>query len=307
VEEDATYLGIENTMPTTITVAEKQTVNIGALAIKGPIETRTGIEVRNALTKVTANIGRVIALDDPMFSHENAAMGFWRPFDYADQYGGGLMMLQEYEEKKTPVVFVHGITGTGLEFEPVIASLDRERFQAWVLQYPSGVSLDLVSDYFLESLDQLHIRYQFPRVIVVAHSMGGLMARSFVMKHQQSGASYSLSMVMTINSPLYGMDSAAKGVKLSPIVIPAWRDVASGSDFVNKVHAWHWPREIPYHLVFSFLPHKEGDGVVPMRSQLSLSLQDEAVKIHGFQAQHAEVLRDDEFIKRFHSILSGYY
>ncbi len=108
--------------------------------------------------------------------------------------------------------------------------------------------------------------------------MGGLMIRSFVMKHQQDQNEYQISLVITINSPLYGMDSATMGVK-SPIVIPVWRDIASNSDYVKRVHAWRWPKEIPYHLVFSFLPKKEGDGVVPLRSQLSLTLQDEAVRI----------------------------
>jgi hypothetical protein len=39
---------------------------------------------------------------------------------------------------------------------------------------------------------------------------------------------------------------------------------------------------------------------------LSRSLQDEAVLILGFEAQHAQILHDKAFIERFNSILEGY-
>jgi len=304
--EHATYLGIKDSLAKPLTLKENQNLTIDDLTIKGPITRRSNTQIRMNISKINQNIGRIITLDDPMFSRENASMGFWRPFDYAEQFGGGLMMLQGYEEKKIPVIFVHGIFGTALEFEDLIASLNRDNFQPWILHYPSGVRLDMVSGYFLNGMTQLQDQYKFKKVLVVAHSMGGLMIRSFVMKHQQSKSSYELAMVMTINSPLYGLDSAAAGVKSSPIVIPAWRDVASNSDYVAKVHAWRWPEQIPYHLVFSYLEDEGGDGVVPLKSQLSLSLQDEAIKIHGFQAQHAGVLHQSDFIKRFSEIIENY-
>ena len=67
------------------------------------------------------------------------------------------------------------------------------------------------------------------------------------------------------------------------------------------------PDETAYHLVFSYLPGEEGDGVVPMNSQLSLSLQDEATKTYGFEAQHAQILKQEEFVQRFHKILAEHY
>jgi uncharacterized alpha/beta hydrolase family protein len=304
--EHATYLGMENINPKLIEVTITQRIDIGTLVIKGPIGVSPGIEERNALGKGLKNIGQIIALNDPMFDRKNASIGFWRPFDFAEQYGGGLMMLQAFEKGKTPVIFIHGIFGSSLDFEQIIASLDRDKFQPWVLYYPSGISLDLISNYLVKALHQLHIRYSFPRVNIIAHSLGGLMTRSFVMKHLQNQSRYKISLVVTINSPMYGMDSATMGVKTSPIVVPVWRDVASDSDYIKKVHAWRWPKEIPYHLIFSFLPDEDGDGVVPLKSQLSLSLQDEAERIHGFQAQHAAILKEKELIQRLNGILSVY-
>lgn len=304
--EPATYHGIEGDAPIPIELSEDDRYNAETLTVSGPIKTKPQVDIVSRLTLANQNIGRLIAFDHEMFSRDNASKGFWRPLEHLDEYGGGLMILQEYQVDKTPIIFVHGILGTATEFSDLIDRLDLDRFQPWILQYPSGIRLDMVSDYFVQAMDLLQAKFQFERAIIVAHSMGGLMTRSFVMKHQESNANYELSMVMTINSPLYGMDSAASGVNRSPIVIPVWRDVASSSEYVNRVHSWTWPEEIPYHLVFSYLPNEGSDGVVPLESQLSLSLQDEAVRILGFEAQHAQILHDKAFIERFNRILEGY-
>jgi hypothetical protein len=102
------------------------------------------------------------------------------------------------------------------------------------------------------------------------------------------------------------MDSAASGVKSSPIVVPAWRDLASNGEYVKRVSEWQWPKSIPYHLFFAYLPGEPSDGVIPMTSQLSLSLQDQAVAIHGFQGEHTKVLADPEFVKRLTAVISSY-
>jgi pimeloyl-ACP methyl ester carboxylesterase len=150
----------------------------------------------------------------------------------------------------------------------------------------------------------MHARYEFKEVVVVAHSMGGLVTRAFVMKHEARRGRYKLAKVFTINSPLHGMDSAASGVKSSPIVVPVWRDVATGSEFIARLHEWHWPRDVPYFLIFSYMPREEGDGVVPLRSQLSNALQEEATAIRGLQAQHAEILHDAYFIHLLNEMLA---
>ncbi|BCD96504.1 esterase/lipase family protein [Marinagarivorans cellulosilyticus] len=305
--EPATYSGIENSQPTKFTIQPNETLKIAPLTIKGAIASRgSSSKLHKSTSRAYANIGKVTSLQDPMFSRENALMGFWRPVDYTNEFGGGLMMLQPFEKEKTPVIFVHGIMGSSLDFKELIASVDRSRFQPWVLNYASGVRLELISDYFDQALLQIQKQHPVDKVIIIAHSMGGLMTRSFVMKHQASVYSVKLAMVMTINSPLYGMDSAAKGVKSSPIVIPSWRDVARNSEFVQTVHSWQWPKEIPYQMVFSYLPGEDGDGVVPLNSQLSQSLQNEATHVQGFEAQHAGILSQADFISYFNTLLKQY-
>ncbi len=301
--EPATYLGVDESEPTSLRIEPDSDREVENLKISGAINVDASV-LSYKLTKTYENVGRVVSLEDPMFSRANASVGFWRALDYVREFGGGLMMLQDYEPGRIPVVFVHGIFGSALEFKDMVASLDRSRYQPWVMQYPSGAPLDVVSDYLADALSQLYARYRFKEIVVVAHSMGGLVARSFVMKHQARRGRYKLAKVFTINSPLYGMDSAASGVKSSPIVVPVWRDVAAGSEFIARLHEWHWPRDVPYFLIFSYRPEEEGDGVVPLRSQLSNSLQEEATVIRGFQAQHAQILHDAYFIHVFNEMLA---
>ena len=118
-----------------------------------------------------------------MFSGENYSMGMWKPVRFLLEVGGGLFFLQEYEEDKIPVLFIHGINGGPTDWRVVAGTLDERYFQPWVLYYPSGLRLDMVSNYLVWAIAELHEKYRFRQLYLVAHSMGGLIARSFVKKY----------------------------------------------------------------------------------------------------------------------------
>ena len=302
-DEPAAHLSESGQQTSTLQLSPGQTLKNQRIVITGePFEFNDYV-ISNGVSTLRENLGKVVNINDPMFGRDNANMGLWRPMDFVEQVGGGLLLLEDYAPEKTPVLFIHGIGGTPLEFKPAIEALDTSRYQAWVFFYPSGVRLDIVSNYLLSAMEQLHSKYEFDDIALVAHSMGGLMSRSFLMKHQETLSAYNISKHVTINSPIYGMSSANAGVEYSPVVIPVWRDVASDSEFVQRVSAWHMPDAIDYHLFFSYYGDENGDGVVPLNSQLSLSLQQEASKIYGFNAQHAEILRHEKFITELMHIL----
>jgi len=288
---------------TEITLVKGQELTLPTLKVSKDQNIASSKKVIYSASKVRANVGRVISLDNAMFSAENSTMGLWRPFDFANKIGGGLMFLQDFDKNKIPVLFVHGISGSPTEFKEVIEQLDTDKFQPWILYYPSGVPLDLVSDYMLSSLIKLQSKYGFEDFQLISHSMGGLVTRTFLRELEKANADFNVSLYVTINSPLYGMESAASGVKSSPIVIASWRDLATGSDYIKAAHQWKIPETLPYHLFFSYLAGEEGDGVVPLSSQLSLSLQEEATKIYGSQASHAGILAKPDFIERLTKIM----
>lgn len=302
-DEPASYLGILDKTPKEFRVNAGEKVAIEPIRIDGAIKHRATEGYTVSSPNYLNNIGRVVSLDDPMFQRENASMGLWKPIDFIDTIGGGLFLLQEFDDKKVPVLFIHGINGTPIEWEDVIASMDKEKFQAWVLYYPSGVRLDMLSDYLIQSVNTLQKRLKVTELNIVAHSMGGLLMRSYVMKKTNSESQVKIALSVTVNSPMAGMRSAKNGVKHSPIVVPSWRDVAEDSEFVQKITAWTWPVDIPYYLIFSYESGEGSDGVVPLESQIPFKLQDEAVRMYGFNSSHAGVLKDEKFILKLNDIL----
>lgn len=302
--EKGSYLSRDKVWPFEITLTNKQEVQLPPLAIGANYFFTTTLTPIEKLTKTAANLGKVITLDDPIFDEKNAKLGFWRPMDFLQQIGGGIFMLEPYDPAKTPILFIHGANGSPQQFKSLISSIDQKHFQIWVAYYPSGIRLEMISNAIRAALDQLETKYNFKKLNLISYSMGGLVSRSFLLKHQESNASYIIDKYMTINSPMAGLNSARNSLTFSPLVLPAWRDLASDSDFIKKINAWNLPRGINYHLVFSYQPGMDGDGVVPLNSQLSWSLQEEADNIIAIESDHTAVLENPDFIKYFANFLN---
>jgi hypothetical protein len=102
-----------------------------------------------------------------------------------------------------------------------------------------------------------------------------------------------------------GMSSASNGVMYSPVVVSSWRDIAPGSEFLERIHTWKWPKTLPYHLVFSYINGESDDGVVSLDSQIPYKLQLEATGLFGFNSNHSGILKEKVFISRFNQILKS--
>lgn len=298
-EEHGNFYGL----PTPIPLGAKETVSVDTITISGPVpEPATEVKLIDRTAAIWENIGQVVTLDDARFTPDNYIMGLWRPIDFLDTAEGGLFFLEKYQKKKIPVLFVHGVAGGPTQWADVIASMDREHFQPWLFYYPSSFRLDTISDFLVTAVSKLQAEYQFKEFYVVAHSMGGLVTRSFVKKYVESDPQNAgiLRLVMTVNSPMNGMTAASAGVEHSPVIVPSWRDVAPGSEFLQGILSWDWPKEIEYHLVVSYLDGESGDGVVSLQSQAQLRLQSEATRIYILNNAHAQTFKD----KDFHAILN---
>jgi len=293
--------------PTGIRVDQGQTVTIETLIITDVAPgLPEGTKYENRLVLPIANIGRVASLSDPIFNRENYSLGMWRPLDFLNQVGGGLYFLQNYERDKIPVLLVHGINGGPDDLKSIIDKLDRNRFQPWVLYYPSGLRLNMVSDYLVKAIAEVQNRFGAGKLIVIGHSMGGLVTRSFVKKYTEDYPERigNLLLVMTINSPMGGMPSASYGMN-APFMIQCWRDVAPDSEFLREINSWDWPKRIPYHLVFSYESGRGDDGVVALQSQLPWKLQQEAARVYGFNDSHTTILGDVSFLRLLNETLAN--
>lgn len=236
------------------------------------------------------HIGDVRALSDPRFGPENGRRGMWEPLAFMREVGGGLFLTEPHRPGRTPVVLVHGMTGYPQEFEEIVASLDAERFEPWLVQYPSGWELEPVADYVARGLVELSHALEVDHVCIVAHSMGGVVSRRALRFLADRAHADLVRGFVTLASPLGGIPSAAAGARFSPIRVPSWTSLVPDGPFMTSQYAQPLPEGLRYALFFAFDGNGAGDGVVPLTSQLREEAQREAAHVRGFHTTHTGIL-----------------
>ena len=247
------------------------------------------------------HLGEVTRMDDPRFSAETARRGLWAPADFLRQVGAGVYFLEPYDPRKTPVLFVHGALGHPGNFRALISRLDRNRFQPWLAFYPTAIRLSMTVVALDRWMQYLYVQYQYPRLAVVAHSMGGLVARAFVNRviAADDGRAAGMRLFLTISTPWEGHAAAQSGVDRAPVVAPSWYDMAPGSPFQRALLDTELPTTLPYDLFFSYAGgsrrmREANDGTVTVASQLNPRMQSYARRVHGFNATHTSILESVE-------------
>ena len=258
-------------------------------------------------------VGELASLDEPRFDAAHGQLGVWEPLAFLRERAYGLFVLREdapaepgSSAVRVPVVFVHGITGYAREFEEAVAGLDRARFEPWVFQYASGLPLETHAERLAQALREMRARRGVGRVCLVAHSMGGLVSRA-AFDHLGAG-SPEVPLFVTLASPLAGHEGAAAGVAMAPVVVPAWNDLVRGSPFLEGLYDPPLPATTHYGLFFAYASSSPwsgapGDGVVTLESQLRAEAQAEASWMRGFQAGHADILRDEQTLAELRLLL----
>lgn len=247
------------------------------------------------------HLGEVTTMDDPRFSDESARRGLWQPADFLRQVGAGVYFLEPYDPQKVPVLFVHGALGHPRNFATLISRLDRNRFQPWLVYYPTAVRLTTAATFLDRWMQYLYVQHHYPRLAVVAHSMGGLVARAFVNRviTANDGRTEGIRLFFTMSTPWGGHAAAQRGVDRAPVVAPSWYDMATGSPFQRSLLDTELPPTLGHDLLFSFAggPRRMGeanDGVVTVASQLEPRVQSHARTVRGFNETHTSILESVE-------------
>lgn len=114
-------------------------------------------------------------------------LGFFRPSKAIDTMG--LFFMEAYDPDKIPIIFTHGLESSPETFSNLsnrlLASPEiRKNYQFWYFGYPTGVSWVVSSDAFRkaitnarEKFDPQHKSKNFDQMVLVSHSMGGLISR----------------------------------------------------------------------------------------------------------------------------------
>jgi pimeloyl-ACP methyl ester carboxylesterase len=243
----------------------------------------------------------VTGLEDVRFSPAHIKQGVWSPREFERAARGGIFFLDAPVARRTAVLFIHGINGSPRDFAFLIAHLDRKRFQPCVFFYATGASLSQSGRDLSAAIDEAHKRYDVESLIIVAHSIGGLIARDLVL-NRSAHAGVDIPVLITMSAPWGGVPSAGIGVRWSPVVVDSWRDIAVDSAYLNSlfVDAAGGRRDLPastrHYLLFSYRKSwssfgVSGDAVTSVASQLDRTAQEQAYRVYGFDVSHSEILR----------------
>jgi uncharacterized protein YifE (UPF0438 family) len=231
-----------------------------------------------------------------------ATLGLYDPAAFLENAPMMFYALEEDTFYKVPVVFVHGIGGIPDEFRHIIDSLDRRRYKPWFFYYPSGMDLKKLADMFYEIfLSGKVVQRGTFDMVIVAHSMGGLVVREALNMYQGNEKETNIRVFISLASPFGGMSSVRAAVEYAPLVLPAWRDLSPTGPFIRQLFRNTLPAPLEHHLIYA---HKnaggpdDSDGVVPVYSQLPASATGKISGQYGFHATHTGILQDPAGVEK---------
>ena len=108
---------------------------------------------------------------------EAGILGMLLPGEYLEKEG--FFLVQPYDRKKIPIVFVHGLGSVPQTWLPVMAALEshpalRGKFQFWVFAYPTGDPISYSALQLRRALETVYKVYPRTRdMVIINHSMGG--------------------------------------------------------------------------------------------------------------------------------------
>jgi len=247
--------------------------------------------------KLRLIIGDVADFNRPEFGQEFARKGMWAPVDFLREAGIGIYFLEPYDPHKIPVLFINGAVGSPLDWRHFYQRMDTSRYQAWFYFYPSGLPLKQLAQTLGGMTRSLHDRYGFDHMAVVAHSMGGLIGRGFLLEQANAHEDF-VDVFVSFSTPWEGLDAAKLGIKYAPAAVPSWYDIATDSPYQQAIFETKLPRSLSYYLLFGY-----SDTAVPIKSLLFDPAQREAVRIIGYNEGHVSILASPQVIDDFFRIL----
>ncbi|MCI0499879.1 MAG: alpha/beta fold hydrolase [Planctomycetales bacterium] len=111
----------------------------------------------------------------------------------------GIYMMEPYRPDKIPVVMVHGLMSSPATWAGIFNDLRgdaqlRKKYQFWFFMYPTGLPIGYSASILRDHLNAVHAAYDpdgtnpnFNQMVLIGHSMGGLLSRLMV---QDSGTKY---------------------------------------------------------------------------------------------------------------------
>lgn len=253
-------------------------------------------ENQKVVRQTTYN-GQILKVYDESFSPENAQIGYWNPSSFMKAYGAHIYQSEAYHPQKIPILFVHGTEGSPHNWIYFYMRLDRSRYQPWFFYYPSGIRLPLAAALLNEELRELHEKYGFRRMGVVAHSVGGLTTRFFLTRYPPDGQNDFVKLFVTLATPWSGFGAADASQVIVHKSIPAWIDMGTQSSFIKTSLEEKPPPHIKHYIFYGKNDKLSGEKALDERAVAF------AVKTFGFDCTHDSILSDRKVFVQFKTVL----
>ena len=137
---------------------------------------------------LAANITAAVQANlDNTYVVRNGLLGLFRPDRRVNDVG--LFGILPYDPDRIPVVFVHGLNSSPAVWRNAVNAIYadaelRDRYQPMLFLYPTGLNVPDAAGHLRQSLDLYRDRWDpsrtnpnFRRMVIVGHSMGGLLTR----------------------------------------------------------------------------------------------------------------------------------
>ena len=200
--------------------------------------------------------------------HDQLTAWFPRQMDLHDGWHGLRQRVLPAEAPRGQALLIHGLDEPGSIWDDVAPALGAAGFAVWELRYPNDQGIDRSADYLAQQWPELPAERP---VVLIGHSMGGLVARDFVsrIRHPVGApaliAGPAVAGVILVGTPNQGSEWARLRVWLElrdqfaasqarpfPLFAPlrdgtgeAKIDLRPGSDFLQALNARPWPESVP--------------------------------------------------------------
>lgn len=98
------------------------------------------------------------------FDLNYAPIGAWQPYRFITEGHTGVFFRTEYDPSKIPVLLIHGLGGSPLNFKAIIGEMDKNKYQPWMYSYAAGLSLDTNAAILKNILVAMHHKYGFQKI-----------------------------------------------------------------------------------------------------------------------------------------------
>ena len=242
--------------------------------------------------------GQILKIYSDDFSAANAQAGYWNPSAFMNTFGANIYLTQAYDPRKIPVLFVHGTEGSPHHWIYFYMRLDHNRYQMWHFYYPTGIRLPLAAALLDDAIRDLHKKFGFQQMAIVAHSVGGLTTRSFLTRFVSDKNHAYIKLYITFATPWSGFGMADASQKIPHKSIPVWKDLGTKSAFIQQTLDAKLPPHVRHYLFYGKNDQLAGHAALDDRAVSC------AVRTFGWDCSHDSILSDRAVFAAFQDILN---